>query len=134
MKRGMCPGTCKSIYYYCRDDFFKFDDKNQNSIIFCEKNAVFCSKLKDIFDAPEDFCKSLGFEINQNENYEEFIEAILSNSTYAPLCYNGYSSSKIFGSPKRALGASKVEKLANRVQILPVGIILSLLFIIIFSG
>lgn len=106
----MCPGTCKSIYYYCRDDYFKFDDKNPNSLIFCEKNAVFCSKLKDIFEVSEDFCKSIGFEINENENYEDFVDGIISNSSYSPVCYNGQPSSKVFGASKRALGSKPGDK------------------------
>ena len=130
----MCPGTCKSIYFYCKEDFFKFDDKNQNSLIFCEKNAVFCSKLRDIFEVPEDFCKSLGFEINNNENYEEFLDAILSNSTYSPICYNGYSSSKVFGTSTRGLVTKKEDKFARVIQAFSGGMLLTLLYLLFLSS
>ena len=78
----------------CKEDFFKFDAKK---LVFCDNESLFCSKLKDIFEKSSSFCKSIGFNVNPNENIVEYIENFNNFNETNPLCYNFHSSSNIYG-------------------------------------
>ena len=62
---------------------------------------MICSKARDIAENPTDFCKALGFIENANENYEELYEALLTNTTINPVCFNLKPSSAYFGPAQR---------------------------------
>lgn len=83
------------LYAACIDDYFIFNE--MNLLGFCERNSVICSKARDIAGTPADFCKALGFTQNENENFEDLLEAIISNSTIKPVCFNMKPSSSLFG-------------------------------------
>lgn len=71
---------------------------------------MICSKARDIVGSAEEFCKALGFAQNENENYEDFFEAIASNSTLKPLCFNLKPSSTLFGPASRIKDIEKSIK------------------------
>jgi hypothetical protein len=78
---------------------FKYEDGDPRKLQFCKKNSILCSKLRDITDTSFDFCKNMGFEINEKLTYdEEFFEEITqSNKTTSPICFNGISSAIYYG-------------------------------------
>lgn len=124
IKVGLCARTCNILYSACIDDYFKYNDLN--TLSFCEKNSMICSKARDIAASGEEFCRALGFPQNENENIEEFLEALTTNSTIKPLCFNLKPSSALFGPSVRI---KDIEKSIKNLVALSFSMLLLLFFI-----
>ncbi|KAL4491947.1 hypothetical protein ABPG72_008368 [Tetrahymena utriculariae] len=101
-RKGLCGPQCESIYEQCKNDYFIID-QNTQLLKVCSRQDILCSKLHQIVSQKTDFCKLLGHEINDYQDYDEWFYQFYSDKfdqfqiNFKPVCWNFMPSSYIFG-------------------------------------
>ncbi|KRX03188.1 hypothetical protein PPERSA_07016 [Pseudocohnilembus persalinus] len=96
LRKGICQNICDNFYNNCVNDLFKMEE---NRVKYCNQNDMICSPLKSIFTDSTSFCDNIGFKVNQNSDYQVWMEDLKekqSQESIQPVCWDGKPSQKYF--------------------------------------
>lgn len=87
----------------------------------CQGSSLICSSLEDITSSPEEFCRMLGFEINEIQTLDqEALEALRTDkSQYKPFCFDLTPAAKLWGPALKRPATEKPAKKPKQERELP---------------